>query len=48
MSIKRSKRLTRAEKQAKFKTIAAYLRSKEESTRKQAAKELDNEFSRID
>ena len=38
--MKRLKRLTRAEKQAKFKTITAWIQAK----RKQAVKKLNNEF----
>ena len=38
------KKLTRAEKQKKFKTIATWLRAKKELNRSQVAKGLNDEF----
>lgn len=43
--MKQKKKLTRKEKQAKFKTIATWIRNKEENNRKQAARDLDSEFN---
>jgi len=44
--MKRKHKMTMAEKRKKFRTIANWLREKEEARRKKEAQELDQEFKK--